>query len=118
MPAAIAAGCDAFLFFNDPPSLAEDFGFMRAGVEAWQGRLDDTNRRILGLEAKLNLHRAAAQGTAPGGPGRSGLRRAPGDTQAADLGITLVKNTLDQLPLRPRPPHIRIYHLTEVGGRR
>lgn len=122
VPAAIAAGCDAFLFFND---LAEDFGFMKAGVEKGvisKERLDDANRRILGLKAKLNLHRAAAQGT---------LLRTPEDlavvgcaehlamrANAADLGITLVKNTLDQLPLNPRDHRrIRIYHLTgEVGG--
>ena len=30
VPLAIAAGCDAFLFFNN---LEEDFGFMKAGVE-------------------------------------------------------------------------------------
>ena len=37
---------------------------------------------------------------------------------AADKGITLVKNTLDQLPLNPTDhKRIRIYHLTgEVGG--
>ena len=38
--------------------------------------------------------------------------------KAADLGITLVKNTLNQLPLNPKDHRrIRIYHLTgEVGG--
>ena len=122
VPAAIAAGCDAFLFFND---LEEDFGFMRAGVENGvisAERLDDANRRILGLKAKLNLHLASAGGT---------LLRTPEDlavvgcaehlamqANAADLGITLVKNTLDQLPLNPTDHRrIRIYHLTgEVGG--
>jgi len=122
VPAAIAAGCDAFLFFND---LEEDFGFMKAGVEKGiisAERLDDANRRILGLKAKLNLHRAKADGT---------LLRTAEDLEvvgcaehlamqanAADLGITLVKNTLDQLPLNPKDHRrIRIYHLTgEVGG--
>ena len=122
VPAAIAAGCDAFLFFND---LEEDFGFMRAGVENGvisAERLDDANRRILGLKARLNLHLAASGGT---------LLRTPEDLEvvgcaehlamqanAADLGITLVKNTLDQLPLNPKDHRrIRLYHLTgEVGG--
>ncbi|HEY3408057.1 MAG TPA: glycoside hydrolase family 3 N-terminal domain-containing protein [Propionicimonas sp.] len=122
VPAAIAAGCDAFLFFND---LEEDFGFMKAGVENGvisAERLDDANRRILGLKAKLNLHLAASDGT---------LLRTAEDLEvvgcaehlamqanAADLGITLVKNTLDQLPLNPKDHRrIRLYHLTgEVGG--
>jgi beta-N-acetylhexosaminidase len=105
VPAAIAAGCDCFLFFNN---LEEDFGFMKAGVEKGiitKERLDDANRRILGLKAKLRLHEARENGT---------LLRKPEDLavvgseehlamrkDAADKGITLVKNTLDQLPLNP-----------------
>lgn len=122
VPAAIAAGCDAFLFFNN---LEEDFGFMRAGVEngvITRERLDDANRRILGLKAKLRLHEQKQAGT---------LLRTPADLEvvgcqehlrlrdeAADLGITLVKNTLDQLPLNPEQhKRIRLYHLTgEKGG--
>ncbi len=121
VPAAIAAGCDCFLFFNN---LEEDFGFMKAGVE--QGiitkeRLDDANRRILGLKAKLRLHERQAAGT---------LLTTPADLEvvgcaehlamradAADRGITLVKNTLDQLPLNPRDHRrIRLYHLTGESG--
>jgi beta-N-acetylhexosaminidase len=122
VPLAIAAGCDCFLFFNN---LEEDFGFMKAGVEKGvitKERLDDANRRILGLKAKLRLHEAKANGT---------LLRTAEDlavvgceehlamrADAADKGITLVKNTLDQLPLNPKDHRrIRIYHLTgEVGG--
>ena len=104
VPAAIAAGCDVFLFFNN---LEEDFGFMKAGVEKGvitKERLDDANRRLLGLKAKLRLHEKRNAGT---------LLTTP-----PDLGITLVKNTLDQLPLNPTDhKRIRIYHLTgEVGG--
>ncbi|WP_392362922.1 glycoside hydrolase family 3 N-terminal domain-containing protein, partial [Streptococcus suis] len=55
VPAAIAAGCDMFLFFNN---LEEDFEFMlngyRKGVIT-EERLHDALRRILGLKAKLNL---------------------------------------------------------------
>ena len=122
VPAAIAAGCDVFLFFNN---LEEDFGFMKAGVEKGvitKERLDDANRRLLGLKAKLRLHEKRNAGT---------LLTTPPDlevvgceehlrmrAEAADLGITLVKNTLDQLPLNPTDhKRIRIYHLTgEVGG--
>ncbi|HZK04513.1 MAG TPA: glycoside hydrolase family 3 N-terminal domain-containing protein [Actinomycetaceae bacterium] len=122
VPLSIAAGCDSFLFFNN---LEEDFGFMKAGVEKGvitKERLDDANRRILGLKAKLRLHEQKEAGT---------LLRTPEDLEvvgceehlamradAADKGITLVKNTLDQLPLNPKDhKRIRIYHLTgEVGG--
>lgn len=122
VPASIAAGCDVFLFFNN---LEEDFGFMKAGVEKGvitRERLDDANRRLLGLKAKLRLHEKREAGT---------LLTKPEDLEvvgcaehlrmreeAADLGITLVKNTLDQLPLNPRDHRrIRLYHLTgEVGG--
>ena len=122
VPLAIAAGCDAFLFFNN---LEEDFGFMKAGVEngvITKERLDDANRRVLGLKAKLRLHEKQAAGT---------LLTKPADLEAvgceehlrmrdeaADLGITLVKNTLDQLPLNPTDhKRIMIYHLTgEKGG--
>lgn len=121
VPAAIAAGCDCFLFFNN---LEEDFGFMKAGVEKGiitKERLDDANRRILGLKAKLRLHEARENGT---------LLRKPEDLAvvgseehlamrkyAADKGITLVKNTLDQLPLTPeKHRRIRLYHLTGESG--
>ncbi len=117
VPAAIAAGCDLFLFFND---LAEDFAFMKAGVENGvisRERLDDANRRVLGLKAKLNLHVRKAEGT---------LLREPADlavvgceehlalrADAADRGITLVKNTLQQLPLNPASHRrIRLYYLS------
>jgi beta-N-acetylhexosaminidase len=122
VPGAIAAGCDMFLFFND---MDEDFGFMLSGVQTGvipRERLDDAVRRILGLKAKLGLHTARESGT---------LLRTPEDRQvigceehlsmradAADKGITLVKNTLDQLPIRPETHRrIRLYYLSgEQGG--
>lgn len=122
VPLAIAAGCDCFLFFNN---LDEDFGFMKAGVEKGiitRERLDDANRRILGLKAKLRLHEKKAAGT---------LLRKPEDLavvgcaehlalrdDAADRGVTLVKNTLDQLPMNPVDHRrVRLYYLSgEEGG--
>jgi beta-N-acetylhexosaminidase len=121
VPRAIAAGCDMFLFFND---IEEDFTFMLDGVRSGvitAERLDDAVRRILGLKAKLNLPRKQAAGT---------LLRAPGDlavigteehlrwrAEAADASITLVKNTLDQLPLRPETHRrLRLYYLDADGG--
>jgi beta-N-acetylhexosaminidase len=122
VPGAIAAGCDMFLFFND---MDEDFGFMlngyRKGVIT-EERMNDALRRILGLKAKLNLHQKKQAGT---------LLREEKDLEiigceehlrmradAADKGITLVKNTFDQLPIRPETHRrIRLYYLRgEVGG--
>ena len=121
VPRAIASGCDMFLFFND---IAEDYGFMLDGVRngvITHERLDDAVRRVLGLKAKLNLHRKQAEGT---------LLRQSDDlsvvgceehlrwrAEAADASITLVKNTLDQLPLRPETHRrVRLYYLDTEGG--
>jgi beta-N-acetylhexosaminidase len=110
-----------FLFFND---MAEDFGFMVDGVTSGvitAERLDDAVRRVLGLKAKLGLPGKQAAGT---------LQRQPGDlavigceehlrwqAEAADASITLVKNTLDQLPIRPDTHRrIRLYYLDTEGG--
>lgn len=122
VPKAIAAGCDVFLFFN---RLDEDFGYMLKGYKNGvisEERMTDALRRILGLKAKLNLHKKKAEGT---------LLKKPEDlkvigceehlkmrAEAADKGITLVKNTLNQLPIRPEThKRIRVYYLEgEVGG--
>jgi beta-N-acetylhexosaminidase len=122
VPRAIAAGCDMFLFFND---MDEDFSFMRAGAENSTippERLDDAVRRVLGLKAKLNLPQKKAEGR---------LLKTEQDLEvigsaehlqmradAADKGITLVKNTFNQLPIRPEThPRIRLYYLSgEKGG--
>ena len=105
VPAAIAAGCDMFLFFND---IDEDYGFMLAGLRngvITAERMDDAVRRILGLKAKLNLHVKAADGTLQKAPEELAVVGCEEHLQmradAADKGITLVKNTLDQLPLDP-----------------
>ena len=122
VPAAIAAGCDMFLFFND---IDEDYGFMLAGLRngvITAERMDDAVRRILGLKAKLNLHVKAADGTLQKAPEELAVVGCEEHLQmradAADKGITLVKNTLDQLPLDPvKHRRIRLYYLSgEVGG--
>ena len=122
VPGAIAAGCDMLLFFND---FEEDFNFMLNGYQKGvisEERMQDALRRILGLKAKLNLHQKKADGT---------LLKTEKDleiigcqehlemrAEAADKGITLVKNTFDQLPIRPETHRrIRLYYLQgEVGG--
>lgn len=122
VPGAIAAGCDMFLFFND---MDEDFGFMMDGYQNGiisEERMTDALRRILGLKAKLRLPEKQAAGT---------LLKSEDDlavigcdehlqmrAEAADKAITLVKNTLDQLPIRPETHRrIRLYYLEgETGG--
>lgn len=57
LPTAINAGCDMFLFFNDPD---EDFGTM---LEAYKNgtiskaRMNEALERILGLKAHLGMHK-------------------------------------------------------------
>src|SRR5690625_949000 len=57
LPAAIAAGCDMFLFLNNRE---EDFNYMMDGYEKGvitDERLQDALRRILGIKASLGLHK-------------------------------------------------------------
>lgn len=122
VPRAIAAGCDMFLFFND---IDEDFNFMLNGYKQGvisEERMNDAVRRILGLKAKMNLYKKQAEGTllksekeleVVGCPEHLAMR-----ADAADKGITLVKNTLNQLPIRPDThKRLRVYYLQgEVGG--
>ncbi len=122
VPGAIAAGCDMFLFFND---IEEDFGFMLKGYRAGvitEERMTDALRRILGLKAKLRLHEKKVAGTLLkeaeeleiiGCEEHLKLR-----ADAADKGITLVKDTQENLPIDPEThKRVRLYVLRgEVGG--
>ncbi len=122
VPQAIAAGCDMFLFLN---YIDEDFNFMLNGYKKGvitEERLTDALRRILGMKAKLGLHKAQQSGTLLKQKSdlavigcQDHLDRAQ---RAADKGITLVKNTYDQLPIRPEThKRIRLYLLEgEQGG--
>lgn len=59
MPAAIAAGVDMFLFFND---MDEDFESMKQGIldgRITEERLSDALHRILALKAHMGLHKKA-----------------------------------------------------------
>ena len=122
VPAAIAAGCDMFLFFNDHE---EDFRFMMDGYKngvITKERLNDALLRILGLKASLKLHIRQKAGNLI--PDRKGLEVIGCDEhlalaeEAADLGITLVKNTKDELPIRPEThKRIKLHTLYgEMGG--
>jgi beta-N-acetylhexosaminidase len=106
VPHAIAAGCDLFLFFNDPD---EDLGYMLDGYRdgvITDERLTDALRRILGLKASLGLHTKDKEDIVP--PAEESLAKIglPENTaifgEVTDRAITLVKN-LDEtiLPVTP-----------------
>ncbi len=106
LPTAIAAGCDLFLFFNDPD---EDLGYMMAGYRDGTitgERLHDALRRILGLKAAAGLHRKAPTEIVPPAAealARVGLpeHRAVFD-EITDRAITLVKDVQPGLlPVTP-----------------
>jgi beta-N-acetylhexosaminidase len=121
VPAAIAAGCDMFLFFNDHE---EDFNYMLDGYKngiITEERLHDALRRILGLKASLKLHVKQKDGTLI--PPKDGLKVIGCEehlamaAEAADLGISLIKDTMNQLPIKPSThKRIRLHTLFGDGG--
>ena len=61
LPMAIMAGCDLFLFFNDPD---EDFGWMMDALASGaltRERLDEAVTRTLGMKARIGLHTLAKE---------------------------------------------------------
>ncbi len=122
LPLSINAGCDMFLFFNDPD---EDFATMlnayKNGVIS-EERMIEALTRILGLKARLGLHKKAKEELVP-----------QPDVLASILGkeeykemqkaiskdaITLVKyKDKDVLPITPeRYKRIMIVHVKGAGG--
>ena len=105
LPTSIAAGCDLFLFFNDPD---EDFESMMNGYKEGiitEDRLQEALERILGLKAMLGLHKKAKTEILPpkeeamakiGLPENKALFK-----EVADQAITLVKDKQDIWPVTP-----------------
>jgi beta-N-acetylhexosaminidase len=105
LPTSIAAGCDLFLFFNDPD---EDFESMLNGYKEGiitEERLQEALERILGLKASLSLHKKAKTEILPpreealakiGLPENKALFK-----EVADRAITLVKDKQDIWPVTP-----------------
>lgn len=105
LPAAIAAGCDMFLFFND---LEEDFGYMMDGYKngvITEERLQDALERILGMKARMGLHRKSLDEMVPpvsvmestlGCAEHKAMTK-----EIADKCVTLVKNKDNVFPLTP-----------------
>jgi beta-N-acetylhexosaminidase len=107
--------CDMILFFRNHD---EDFGFVRAAVESGEisaERLEDALTRILGLKAKLGLHRRPAHDLVPPVEELELIASAEQNDIAAriaDQTIALLKDTVGTLPLDPaRHRRIRLYCL-------
>ncbi|MEO8219883.1 MAG: glycoside hydrolase family 3 N-terminal domain-containing protein [Specibacter sp.] len=118
VPAAIAAGCDMFLFFRNPE---EDFGFMLEGYRnavITEERLTDALRRILALKASLGLHVRDRSELVPPVEALAVIGSAEHRAIAAEIAdktVTLVKDTQNNLPLTPDThKKIRLYGIS--GG--
>ncbi|GEK88465.1 beta-N-acetylhexosaminidase [Alkalibacterium putridalgicola] len=108
VPTAIEAGCDLFLFFNDPD---EDFQWMKEGYENGllsDERLHDALRRTLGLKAKLGLHNYEGKREEIMKPKEEALSLINTEEsqavvrEVADKAITLVKDEQkDLFPVTP-----------------
>ena len=106
LPASINAGCDMFLFFNDPD---EDFNTMleayKTGVIS-EARMTEALTRILGLKAHLCLNKKAKEELAPAAEALASVLQNPEfQTYAPQISrdaLTLVKYK-DQgvLPISP-----------------
>lgn len=105
LPTSIAAGCDLFLFFNDPD---EDFNYMMEGYHKGiisEERLLDALRRILGLKAKLGLHKKEKNKILlPKQEAMEKIGLIENKSifkEVADQAITLVKDKQDIWPIVP-----------------
>ena len=122
LPLAINAGCDMFLFFNDPE---EDFNTMleayKSGVIS-QERMTEALTRILGLKARMGLHRKAKEELVPqpqflaetlGKPEYMEMQKA-----ISKDAITLVKyKDKDVFPITPqRYKRVMIVHIKGNSG--
>jgi beta-N-acetylhexosaminidase len=115
MVQAITAGCDMILFFRNHD---EDFGFVRDAVQSGEitaERLDDALTRILGLKAKLGLHRRNKDDLVPPVEELDVVGCAEHHEIAAriaDRTIALLKDTAGTLPLdTTRHRRLRLYCL-------
>lgn len=105
LPASINAGCDMFLFFNDPD---EDYNTMldayRSGVIS-EERMVEALTRILGLKAHLGLHKKSLDELVPPQEALANLGKSEYKEASASIAndaITLVKyKDSDVLPLTP-----------------
>ena len=121
LPLAINAGCDMFLFFNDPD---EDFNIMlnayRNGVIS-EERMTEALTRIIGLKAHMGLHKLPKEEIVPNEEALSVigcLEHVNESKKISEDAITLVKY-LDKevLPLTPdKYKRIMIVYLKGYAG--
>lgn len=107
VPAAVAAGCDMFLFTK---TMEEDIEFMRQGIKdgvITEERLTEALTRILATKAALGLHRKQKDGSLI--PDLDKAIKVMSDPdhkkwaeECADKSITLVKEEKGVLPLDPK----------------
>ena len=116
VPAAIAAGCDMFLFFRNAD---EDFRYMLDGYRngiITEERLHDAVLRILALKASLGLHTTPRDELVPSPEALSVIGNAEHHAIAAEIAdktVTLVKDTQGNLPLTPAThKRIRLYGIS------
>ncbi len=106
LPAAINAGCDMFLFFNDPD---EDFYTMldayKRGIIS-EERMVEALSRILGLKARMGLHKKTQEELVPSPEAWENVKDRPEHAEVRKAiskeAITLVKyKDKDVLPMVP-----------------
>ena len=119
LPASINAGCDMFLFFNDPD---EDFETMLDAYKSGkisEERMTEALTRIIGLKAHMGLHRKAE--LVPAAPASEAMGKEEYKKAAEDISrdsITLVKyKDKDVLPLTPEKyKRIMIVYVKGAAG--
>lgn len=105
LPLAINAGCDMFLFFNDPD---EDFATMldayKTGVIS-EERMTEALTRIIGLKAHMGLHKVPKEELVPDEDALAVMRDPEGAEIAKEISkdcLTLVKYKNEGvLPISP-----------------
>lgn len=115
VPAAIAAGCDLFLFSLDLPT---DFRYMLDGIRdgvITPERLDNAVRRVLALKAAVGLHRSAPRVDAD----RDAVRAKHHEwaLEVARDAVTLVKDLDGTLPLSPETTRRILVYPLDLPGR-
>lgn len=121
LPAAINAGCDMFLFFNDPD---EDFETMLTAYQNGvisEERMTEALTRILGLKASMGLHKKAKETLVPPQTDLATLGKADYKAVAEEISkdsITLVKyKDKNVLPLTPEKyKRIMIVYVKGAAG--
>ncbi len=119
LPASINAGCDMFLFFNDPD---EDFETMLEAYKSGklkESRMTEALTRILGLKAKMGLHKKAEL-TPCSDPSKAicGEKSLEVAKKISQDAITLVKyKDSDVLPITPEKyKRIMIVYVKGAAG--